>query len=107
MLKVGDKLLCKKNNNNRKYNNYKLCDKLLCKKSSECYKKYEGKCYTISKIDIKNEYYTITDIQKFYVYVCYDWYKLSQNDKWYIWDYFYKPQEVRKLKLKQLKQCLK
>ena len=77
MLKVGDRLLCKKNTtNNNKYNKYELF--------------------------LKNEYYIITIIDNVYVYVCHDWYKLDQNSIWYLWDFFYTPQEVRKLKLKQL-----
>ena len=70
----------------------KVGDKLLCKKSSECYKKYEGKCYTISKIDIN---YNLIQID--------DWFSLYYDDIfYYIWYYFYTPQELRKMKLEKL-----
>ena len=80
MLKVGGKLLCK----------------LLCK-SQNLYLEFDaGKYYTISKISYDS--ILIDDW----------WFSLTKIDVayWsYIWDYFYTPQEVRKLKLKQLKQC--
>ena len=75
MLKVGDKLLCKQS--------YKLVN------SYHDFKKE------------RNKYYTITNIQ-INVYFDDDWYSLDPNDYWCLWDYFYTPQEVRKLKLKQL-----
>ena len=65
-------------------------DRLLCKKS---------RFLNI----IKNEYYTITNISNVYIYFSYDWYILYPNDwYYYVWDYFYTPQEMRKMKLKQL-----
>ena len=73
----------------------KVGDKLLCKKSY----------YDIKK----HKYYTITDIKKLNYFVDYyfymfesRWYCLDPNDIWYIWNYFYTPQELRKMKLKQL-----
>ena len=72
----------------------KIGDKLLCKKTYHHvhYKKVEGKYYIIDNISYDD------------VYVCldHDWYSLDPNRNWYIWKYFYKPQEVRKMKLKQL-----
>ena len=55
------------------------------------------------KNDIKkNEYYIITNIDNDSVYVSYVWYSLNPESFWYIWNYFYKLKELRKLKLKQL-----
>ena len=105
MLKVGNELLCKKSNDSRYNNKLKkneyytiididnnlvyFSDKLLCKKIKKNY-------------NLKNKYYTIEIV---YVNDCYDWYSSNPESSWYIWDYFYKPQEMRKMKLKQLKQC--
>ena len=79
MLKVGDKLLCKK-------------DRLLSQ-------------YKLNKL--KGEYYSITGIDVYFVYFdgIGDWYNLNSNSVCYIGNYFYTPQELRKMKLKQLKQC--
>ena len=70
MLKVGDRLLCKKKRiiNYPDYKNFVIDD--------EC------------------------------AYFDYDWYSLNPNDDyWYLWEYFYTPKELRKLKLKQLNRC--
>ena len=64
------------------------------KKPQNITKKKEGKCYTISKIDIN---YNLIQID--------DWYSLDPNHNWYLWKYFCTLQEMRKMKLKQLKQC--
>ena len=85
----------------------KVGDKLLCKKD---------KIFIDVIIFINDNYYTITIIDKtdnsiligdiwFYLFK-----KYNPNGKynyWFIWDYFYTPQELRKLKLKKLKQCLR
>ena len=72
----------------------KVGDKLLCKININFLK--------------KNEYYIITNIDDVSddVYVNNDWYILYPNDwYYYVWDYFYTPQELRKMKLKQLMKC--
>ena len=74
MLKIGDKLLCKKSYNGVIEGEYYIVTLVKSR--------FEGKYYySIINIDNDNVYFV-----KYY----------------YIWDYFYKPQEVRKLKLKQL-----
>ena len=69
MLKVGDKLLCKK---------------------------------TVI-------YFTILRMDEFIIDIWInddnDLFSLNKNSEYYIWDYFYTPQEVRKMKLERLKQC--
>ena len=75
----------------------KAGDKLLCKKEKHVYKNF-----------VIDKYYTITDIYDECAYFDYDWYSFSLDktlDKTsfnYVWDYFYTPQEVRKMKLKKL-----
>ena len=70
-------------------------DKLLCKKEKHVYKNF-----------VIDKYYTITDIYDECAYFDYDWYSLNKHSYWsYIWYYFYTPQEMRKLKLKQLNRC--
>ena len=77
MLKVGDKLLCKKS--------YKLVNNFYkCKKE-------------------RNKYYTITCIDVERIYFEEDFFFNISQSIWYIWDYFYTPQELRKLKLERLK----
>ena len=73
MLKVGDRLSCK-----RDYINYNSI------------KGYFYKC--------KGEYHTITDIVDNKIYFN-DYYLDLKFD---FWNYYYTPQEMRKLKLKQL-----
>ena len=68
----------------------KVGDKLLCKKTSYNIKK--GKYYSITNINV---YVYINNIVHFDGIE----YSLDQND---IWKFFYTPQEVRKMKLKQL-----
>ena len=80
MLKVGDKLLCKKN-------------------SSEDWF-IAGKCYPIVKIETYPDY--SSRIWVSYNNTNSDWFNSNKNDNWCIWDQFYTPQEVRKMKLKQL-----
>ena len=85
MLKVGDKLLCKKS------------DSLRCKRGKSD-KVYLGK--------VKDKYYIITDIVNNRIYFDDDYYYLnSLSTNWfkYIWDYFYTPQELRKMKLEKLR----
>ena len=75
----------------------KIGDKLLCKKT--------GKLYNIKKISyiIKDEYY-FDWINNFIHLNLNDYYfSLDQNNYYYIWKYFYTPQEIRKLKLKKIK----
>ena len=73
MLRVGDRLLCKKTTN----------------------------------YDADNKYYIITRILGDIVYFNNDYYHYNYNDKfgYYIWDHFYTPQEVRKMKLERLNKC--
>ena len=73
MLKVGDKLLCKKT-----YNHFN--------------------CYNI----VEGEYYEISYIINYIYFDNNYFFSLDPNHYWYIWNWFYKPQEIRKLKLKQL-----
>ena len=91
MLKVGDRLLCKATDFSSQHN------KLI------------------------SVYYTITDIVDNRIYFDDDYcnlvgdvalktyrrdrYSLNKNDDFYIWEYFYTPQEVRRMKLERLKQC--
>ena len=77
-------------------------DKLLCKKD-------------FGNIFKKNYFYTISSTLYFnykyrgiYVYTNNGNVRFSFNPKHdYIWNYFYKPNELRKLKLERIKQCLK
>ena len=83
--------------------NLKIGDKLLCKKNYIIFRKEKLYFYEILNVE-----YEIINIicEKQSIYN--SWYfSLDPNDKlWdYIWDYFYTPQEVRKMKLKKLKQC--
>ena len=57
----------------------KVGDELLCKKSYNSH--------------IKGKYYTT---------LISDWCSLDSKSYWYVWKYFYTPQELRKMKLKQL-----
>ena len=91
MLKVGDNLLCKKNLSTYFRN-------------GEFQSKFEkGKSYKI--LGINNIYIRI----KFrYNAKPIGFWLVQHRDKrffYYIWDYFYTTKEIRKLKLKQLKQC--
>ena len=53
-------------------------------------------------------YFTISRIDKFiWINDDRDWFSLNKESGYYIWDYFYTAQEVRKMKLERLKQCLK
>ena len=85
----------------------KIGDKLLCKKDFNAY----------GHIKNKGEYYIITNIHKNRAYFNDDWYSLKKLDwyiwehfdtpqkvrnNWYIWKWFYTPKEIRKMKLKQL-----
>ena len=69
----------------------KVGDKLLCKKSHYLVKK--NKYYEISHIFVNILHW---------IYFNDNYFNLNPNSILYIWKYFYKPQEVRKLKLKQL-----
>ena len=81
--------------------NLKVGDILLCKQDDNCWvidlldyqHVYKNRDYIIN--DIKNENLSINNLTYFY----------DKTDNWYVWDYFYTPQEVRKLKLKQLNKC--
>ena len=53
-----------------------------------------GKYYTISGIDVNTVWMILIDDNR---------YLFSLNKG--VWDYFYKSQKVRKLKLKQLNKC--
>ena len=76
----------------------KAGDRLLCKKSVLSGTFTNNKYY--------NKYYIVTDVFDDIVYFNNDFYFRSDSpnncNNWYIWDYFYTPQEVRKLKLERL-----
>ena len=78
--------------------NLEMGDKLLCKKNYIIFK--ELYFYKILKI----EYEINILCEKQSIYSSW-WFSLDPNDnpKNYIWDYFYTPQELRKLKLERLK----
>ena len=75
-------------------------DRLLCKKTTS---------YNIMPNKYKNNVYIITKItdDDMSIYFNKDWFSLNKESGYYIWDYFYTAQEVRKMKLERLKQCLK
>ena len=74
-------------------------DKLLCKRDKDYYN-YENKCkgiiYTSNCIDNNKIYFNET-----YFYV------ITDQRYFYIWRYFYKPNELRKLKLEKLNKIKK
>ena len=80
--------------------NLKIGDKLLCKKT--IYYRQE------KDIDlIENEFYTIAEINSYAIKNIL-WFSIKHTTTsylYYVWDYFYTPQEERKLKLKQLNKC--
>ena len=71
MLKVGDKLLCKK---------------------------------LVPLLKEKYKYYIITNINSEMIHFLADYYLNKNKTVWYLWKYFYTPQELRKMKLERLKQ---
>ena len=77
----------------------KVGDKLLCKKDDIDF--YE------SPKNYKDEYYTIVEIDDTFCAVGNLGYFKNKYSDWYIWKYFYTPQEMRKLKLERLKQLMK
>ena len=80
----------------------KVGDKLLCKKTYE-HNRFEGKYYTITGIDNECVYFVYFVDNGCWPHSLSDvGYSLNSNGNWYIWNYFYTPQEMRKLKLKQL-----
>lgn len=74
--------------------NLKVGDSLLCKKTTNF--------DPIFTIKYNNEYYIVTEIFDDMVYFGNDFYYNDFGKKYYIWNYFYTSQEVRKMKLKQL-----
>ena len=52
---------------------------------------------------IKGEYYIVNEVNNYWILINNLDYFNTINDSYYVWDYFYNPQEIRKLKLKQLK----
>ena len=98
-MKVGDKLLCKKDEGEyytiTEVYNYQILTKLLCKKDDS------GLNFVH-----KGEYYTITEVYNYQILTINNLdYSLNPTDYCYIWNFFYTLKELRKLKLKQLKQC--
>lgn len=88
-MKVGDKLLCKKSEIMNPWNSIEVPDI-----KSEITK---DKYYTISKIGEKH-IMILTDI-------CHNAFSTSiysSVSPWYLYDYFYTPQEIRKIKLEKL-----
>jgi hypothetical protein len=90
----------------------KVGDVLLCKKECEYEKiKFEkNKKYTISEIDFYQE-----NMDSIYMDCLGDktildqfglWFSFNESDKYdvikYIWEHFYKPEEIRTLKLESL-----
>ena len=78
MLKVGDRLLYKK-------------------------------VIIFNAIDVFNpgKYYTIQYVDGLDIQINSWWFKKIKDDaSWYIWDYFYTPKQLRRLKLERLR-CLK
>ena len=90
MLKVGDKLLCKKTTS--RYN-YKYLNTIIIDTASL---KEAGRYYNIFNI-INNTIFFDDG----------DYYYLYPKSLFYVWNYFYTPQELRKMKLERLKQYLK
>ena len=78
---------------------FKVGDKLLCKKIVKHIHIKETKYYTITKIS-----YDSVLIDDWWFNKNYNFYSFGSYIKksYYVWDYFYTPQELRKLKLKQL-----
>jgi len=76
-------------------------DKLLCKniESNDVY---------ISDYYTKNKYYSIVFINERYHYINIDSdnlttsFMLNENDPFYIWNFFYTQEDIRKLKLEML-----
>ena len=74
----------------------KVGDKLLCKITNFFVDKY----YTIkiiNKFDNSVIFRIKNENDDFFTF------SLNKNDNYYIWKYFYTPNEVRKMKLKKLK----
>lgn len=82
-MKVGDKLLCK--------NNYVNNDNLILYYDINNYYKITEICDDFVKIETKN----INAAMKAIFYINY-------ADSFYIWDWFYKPTEIRQLKLNSI-----
>ena len=64
----------------------KIGDKLYCKKS-------------INSLLFEKKYYKITELNNSIVYVNNWGFSIDKNYGWYLWNYFYTPQEIRKMKL--------
>ena len=88
MLKVGDRLLCKKG----------VTDSL----SGDIYYKekkyYEIKKVTDEKIILDSEIHGFEDTWYFFPYISFNF---------YIWDHFYTKIDLRKIKLEKLEECTK
>ena len=73
--------------------------KLLCKKKHECVgltPLIKGKYYTIDNPYQKLSVLTHLGVPQI-------WFNTTnKNSQWYIWNYFYTPQEERKIKLQKL-----
>ena len=94
----------------------KVGDKLLCKQTAGSLTASVTVNDFVILLIKKTKYYTITDIvleEKIVLpaeilisvmvinnIICFS---LDPNSNWYLWNYFYTPQEIRKMKLKQLK----
>lgn len=91
-LEIGDKLLCKKS-----YSNFINKNKYY--KIVKCHRKLSG--VNNNNIIYDDYPYGVEfnfDLYNFYFYLN----QLKQNDSDYLWDYFYKPNEERKVKLKKI-----
>ena len=87
----------------------KVSDKLLCKKDFIRYSIVsitKGKYYTIRSIDSSDDDDIGVQIKYNDKYSLSWWFSYNIENDWYIWDYFYTDKEIRKMKLNQLK-CLK
>ena len=77
--------------------------KLLCKKNHD--KITQGKYYTFIFIGFKNWYSTVNDIGLTFYFSNTPLSSLNNvkpQVDFYIWDYFYTPQQIRKIKLEKL-----
>ena len=71
--------------------NLKVGDKLLCKKDDS----------SLNSFVYKGEYYIVNEVNYWILINNLDYFT-DINETYYIWNFFYTPQELRKLKLKQL-----
>ena len=77
----------------------KVGDKLLCKKGIG----FNDKVFNFEVFNF-GDYYTIQFVHKTNFFINNWWFEKSESGiGWHVFDYFYTPKEVRKMKLKQLR----